>query len=420
MKTTLDRIIFSLIYILIFLSAIGRIQYLATIDSFWIRLYRISIYLIIILGFSYILLRRKVEFKGVNRLLCLMVLYGLIVSLVRYRSINQTLVNEFIIDVLAWPVVFILIQNLFKNLSILKTFRKITMCGVVLIVGITAINLFNLNSLEVNSAIGGGTYCVAVLPLVYFFFSKKVGNFFTIIVMILIMISTKRSSFLALLLGIFVYYISDAIVQKTSRKKLNKMLSLMLMVVIVSVVGLYLINTSDIEIFQRFTSEDTTLSGRTVLWGNILIDYGSQGFGEKLFGNGMHAVKYKFNPYGLGWYAHNSFIETLYDYGVIGLVALIVFVIFIIKKTVNMNIKKRQLAPVMSSTIPPLLFYAVASYFFEVGQIILFYSFIWSLCIAVEEKVYLKQQLNTHKICCNKEQRNTYIKPENLARKGKP
>ena len=101
---------------------------------------------------------------------------------------------------------------------------------------------------------------MAVLPLVYFFFSKKVGNFFTIIVMILIMISTKRSSFLALLLGIFVYYISDAIVQKTSRKKLNKMLSLMLMVVIVSVVGLYLINTSDIEIFQRFTSEDTTLS----------------------------------------------------------------------------------------------------------------------------------------------------------------
>ena len=106
-------------------------------------------------------------------MLCLMVLYGLIVSLVRYRSINQTLVNEFIIDVLAWPVVFILIQNLFKNLSILKTFRKITMCGVVLIVGITAINLFNLNSLEVNSAIGGGHIVWLSCPWFIFSFRKK-------------------------------------------------------------------------------------------------------------------------------------------------------------------------------------------------------------------------------------------------------
>lgn len=393
-----------------FLSAIGRIQYSATMQSFWIQLYRASIYLIIILGFIYIILKRKVELKGIDGLLCLMVFYEVMISFIRYRSMNKILFNEFMVDVLAWPVIFILTQKLFKNLSIFKTFRIITMCGAVLIVGLTAINLSNLNRLGVNSAIGGAAYCVAVLPLLYFFFSKKVGNFFTVIVTLLIMISTKRSSFLALLLGVFAYYASEAIVQEISRKKLKKMLSLMFMATIVSVVGLYLINTADIKIFQRFTNRDVTLSGRTVLWENILIDYGNQGLGEKLFGNGMHAVKYKFNPYGLGWYAHNSFIETLYDYGLIGLAVLIMFVTIIVKKTVYMNMKKSKIAPVMSSTIPALFFYALASYFFEVGQTSLFYAFIWSLCIAVEEKVCLKQEKTTQKIHRIEKHRNTYIR----------
>ena len=99
----------------------------------------------------------------------------------------------------------------------------------------------------------------------------------------------------------------------------------------------------------------------------------------------MHAVKYKINPYGLGWYAHNSFIETLYDFGIIGLGMLILFIVLLIKETITMNKQKSEFAPVLSSSIPSLLFYASASYFFEVGQTILIYAFIWGLCLAISE-----------------------------------
>lgn len=394
MKTTLARMVFSLMYILIFFSAVGRIQYLATMETLWIQFYRASVYLIVILGFTYMLLKQKVKLKGINGLLCLMVFYEIGISLYQYGSINQTLFNEFVIDVLAWPVIFILTQNLFKDLNILDLFKKITICGVILVFVMTAINLLNMDIIGTNSAVGGVVYCVAVLPLLYVFVSKKAGNIFSIIAAIFIIISTKRSSFLALLIGFFMYYISDAIIQEMPRKKMNKLLSLMLMLIIVSVVGIYLMEISNVEIFQRFTSGDETLSGRTVLWEKILFRYSNGGFGEKLFGNGMHAVKFKINPYGLGWYAHNSFIEALYDYGIIGLAILLMFVLVIIKRTVSMNKKKRKIAPVMFLTIPPLFFYALASYFFEVGQTILFYSFIWSFCIAVEEKVYIKQEIN--------------------------
>lgn len=399
MKTTLDRVLFSLVYIFIFSSAIGRIQYSATTAALWINLYRLSIYLIIFLGIAYILFKHKVRFDKITILICLMVLYEAIISIFQYKRINISLFNEFVIDVLAWPLIFVLTHSFIKDVGIPRSFKKITICGVFLILAITAINLFNMDTMGINAAIGGVTYCVAVLPLMYFFFSKKAEKILTIVVLILVMVSTKRSAFLALLIGVFAYYISDAVIQEISRKKFNKMLSLMLMVFLVSIVGIYLLETSNIDIIQKFTSGDETLSGRTILWERILVNYGNQSFIEKLFGNGMHAVKYKINPYGLGWYAHNSFIETLYDYGVIGLILLILFVVVIIKKTVSMNMQKSKFAPVMSSTIPPLLFYAFSSYFFEVGQMILFYSFIWSLCIAVMDKGDLNQKVMSPAIC---------------------
>lgn len=144
-----------------------------------------------------------------------------------------------------------------------------------------------------------------------------------------------------------------------------------------------MLGNSDLEIIQEFTSDDETLSGRTLLWEGILTNYNSLSFGEKLFGSGMHAVKYKYNPYGLGWYAHNSFIETLYDYGIVGLLLLIAFIVVIIKKTLEMNSRKSIVAPIMSVTIPSMLLFASSSYFFEIGQTMLFYSFIWSLCITI-------------------------------------
>lgn len=392
MKTTLDRIIYVLMYILIFVAVICRIEYTAQIIPTWIQTYRMSLYAIILLGFLFLFLKKTIEIKGVSGFLFIMVLYELAVTLAGYRTLNQTLFNEFMVDTLAWPVIFILTYSLYRDGSIRIPFKVISACGVTIILALTAVNLSRMNIIGINPAIGGVTFCVAVLPVVYMFFSKKTGIVATVIVTILIMISTKRSSFLALLVGIFAFYISDALVQQVQRKKLNRMLALMLLAVVLAVVGIYLMDTSNLAIVQRFTSADDTMSGRTILWQRILRMFSEQSFSAKLFGNGMHAVKHKINPYGLGWYAHNSFIEALYDYGIIGVGMLILFVVFIIKKTIMLNKQKNALAPVLSSTIPPLLFYSSASYFFEVGQTMLIYAFIWGLCFAISEKEPVESQ----------------------------
>lgn len=385
MRVALDKLIFCLMYILIFVAVICRIEYTALLVPVWIAVYRISLYAIIMLGFLFIIVMKEIIIKGISGVLYIMVFYELVITVVGYGSLNRTLFNEFMVDTLAWPLIFILTYSLYRDDSIRKPFKVISALGITIIFGITAVNLSRINAVGMNRAISGVPFSVAVLPLVYMFFSKKTGIAATIIAAILIIISTKRSSFLVLLIGVFAFFISDVLVQQVQRKKLNKMLALMFLSVVVFVVGMYLLDNSDIAIIQRFTNGDATLSGRTMLWQRIIKIFSEQGLSNKLFGNGMHAVKYKINPYGLGWYAHNSFIETLYDFGIIGLGMLILFIVLLIKETITMNKQKSEFAPVLSSSIPSLLFYASASYFFEVGQTILIYAFIWGLCLAISE-----------------------------------
>ena len=383
MKISLNKTLFSLFYILIFVAVIGRIQYSATTIALWINIYRASVYLIILIGIIYIIYRHRFKYNKTVILLTIMMLYEAFISIYRYRRINLTLFNEFIIDVLAWPLIFILTYNFTRDMGVPQSFKKVSICGVSAILIITAVNISNMSAIGINPAVGGVGYCVAVLPLIYFYFPKRLEKIIAVIMLLIVMLSTKRSSFLAVLIGIFVYYLSDAIIQEMPRKKFNKMFSVMLLVVIIAIVGIYMLGNSDLEIIQEFTSDDETLSGRTLLWEGILTNYNNLSFGEKLFGSGMHAVKYKYNPYGLGWYAHNSFIETLYDYGIVGLLLLIAFIVVIIKKTLEMNSRKSIVAPIMSVTIPSMLLFASSSYFFEIGQTMLFYSFIWSLCITI-------------------------------------
>ena len=384
-KTGLKRMVFSSIYILIFLSAIGRIQYVSTEQRFWLQLYRASGYLIIIMGILFILLRRVVLLNRMKTLLYFMLVYETVITIMAYGSINQYLFNEFVLDVLTWPFIYIVTWDCVMSLGIPENFKKITVCGVGTILFFSVIHLMQMGSIDINMAISGVSYCVAVLPLIYLFFSEHLKKPLTVVILVIVMISTKRTSFLALLIGIFVYCISDTVVQEMAVKKRNRMLALFIAAIVVSLVGYYLLEYSNLDIILRFTNEDGTMSGRIRLWEMILSAYENQGLLGKLIGNGMHAVKYKINPYGLGWYAHNSFIEMLYDYGAVGLATLLVFVISIIKRAIRMNRKKSSLAPVMSSIIPHMLLFAFASYFFEVGQTILFYSFILGSCVAIED-----------------------------------
>lgn len=171
MKINLNRTLFSLFYILIFISAIGRIQYAATMASLWINIYRASIYSIILIGIVYILFTQSIRFNKITLLLTAMVLYEIVVTIYRYNRINQTLFNEIVIDLLAWPLIFILTYNFITDFGVPHYFKYISICGVSLILIFTAINISQIGSIGINPAVGGSCILCGGSPVSVFLLS---------------------------------------------------------------------------------------------------------------------------------------------------------------------------------------------------------------------------------------------------------
>jgi O-antigen ligase len=122
-------------------------------------------------------------------------------------------------------------------------------------------------------------------------------------------------------------------------------------------------------------------SGRTEIWQTVWRKFASSPFSEKLFGHGFHAVAYKVMPLGYSRFAHNSWLEILYDYGMVGLGLIVILVLYFIVKTVKMIREKSAMSPVMGYTIVGMLVMATVSYFFEQSVIILPFCMVWGICV---------------------------------------
>jgi O-antigen ligase len=91
---------------------------------------------------------------------------------------------------------------------------------------------------------------------------------------------------------------------------------------------------------------------------------------EKIWGHGFQSVYYRLRPGGFSRFSHNSYIEYLYDYGIIGLSLLVLFVLFLIIIEIKFIREKNKYAPVMGMLLIITIFLSAFSYFFEESNII--------------------------------------------------
>ena len=133
---------------------------------------------------------------------------------------------------------------------------------------------------------------------------------------------------------------------------------------------LYLENRSGLEIFDRFSKLSTDGgSGRDVIWAITLQAFNVSNLREKIWGHGFQSVYYRLRPGGFSRFSHNSYIEYLYDYGIIGLSLLVLFVLFLIIIEIFIR-EKNKYAPVMGLLLIITIFLSAFSYFFEESNII--------------------------------------------------
>ena len=183
--------------------------------------------------------------------------------------------------------------------------------------------------------------------------------------------STKRTGTIALILGILVMLVLDAHIQGSLREKWKKYMYLFIAICIGSGAVLYLENRSGLEIFDRFSKLSTDGgSGRDIIWAITLQAFKTSNIREKIFGHGFQSVYYRLKPGGFSRFSHNSYIEYLYDYGIIGLSLLVLFVLSLIIIEIKFIREKNKYAPVMGMLLIITIFLSAFSYFFEESNII--------------------------------------------------
>ena len=294
------------------------------------------------------------------------------------------------VDILIWPISVIVYYNYSYYYDITKIAQNkaiwffFAMCAI----AVPLIKIHLSGAGNIGQVIFLTYLCITTLPLVLILTNNRSYRNLSMVLAVLISTaSTKRAGTLALILGLFIMLVVEAHIQGTLNQRWKKYLKIMLLILIGTIMVFYLESTGRIQILDRFARlGDDGGSGRDVIWLIVLNAYHSSGLVQRLFGHGFQSVYYILRPGGFYRFAHNSYIEYLYDYGTVGLILLLVFIIALIVSTIDMVRRKARFAPVMCLLLVISVFLGMFSYFFEESNIIMPVAVAYGVILGMDKK----------------------------------
>lgn len=294
------------------------------------------------------------------------------------------------VDILIWPISVIVYYNYSYYYDITKIAQNkaiwffFAMCAI----AVPLIKIYLSGAGNIGQVIFLTYFCITTLPLVLILTNNRSYRNLSMVLAVLISTaSTKRAGTLALILGLFIMLVVEAHIQGTLNQRWKKYLKIMLLILMGTIIVFYLENAGRIQILDRFARlGDDGGSGRDVIWLIVLNAYHSSGLVQRLFGHGFQSVYYILRPGGFYRFAHNSYIEYLYDYGTVGLILLLVFIIALIVSTIDMVRRKARFAPVMCLLLVISVFLGMFSYFFEESNIIMPVAVAYGVILGLDKK----------------------------------
>ena len=304
----------------------------------------------------------------------LILLYVLSVAFFIYRPGTILVIS----NMFPWPLTYLVFFAYTKDKELPKSFRYTVAAGV-LICGVLFIRTL-LTRYSKESNIGSVYQVVVYLPLILLLFGKNGKLVFSVFTTLLLIASTKRAGLLAIAAGFCGYFVLTAAQQGTLKKRLKSIIGITVGGVVCLAAVLYYIEATNSKILDRLAniSEDGG-SGRTEMWMQILSSFHASSMTQKLFGHGFHAVPYLIKPFGQNVYAHNSYIEFLYDLGIVGLAFLICIVVDMVRFLLRLIKEKNPLAPSAFFAMCIVLMFSMVSYWFEESGTIMMVAIYWGI-----------------------------------------
>lgn len=319
----------------------------------------------------------------------------LLVVLILYESIIAVLTNSAYfpyapIDILIWPMSIILFWNYSdqQNIKNVISPRIIWYYYAICIFSIPLITIHLSGAGNYGQIVFPTYFCITSLPLVLLFveneFLKKLAVLLSVVISAA---STKRGGTIALFTGLFIFYLVDAYIQGSVKKKWKKLLGTLIVFFVGFLIVSYLERNSSLLIINRFykLSSDGG-SGRDVIWKTVMDAFRMSSLHQRILGHGFQSVYYELRPGGASRFAHNSYIEFLYDFGIVGLGLLLFFVFSMLINLLRMLKRESKYAPIMSMLVIITAFLSLVSYFFEESKIIMPTAVALGVVLGLERK----------------------------------
>lgn len=319
-------------------------------------------------------------------------LYTLVTS-VNIVFITRTSIND-LSDAVGWALFFISSYMLQKKgiLKIEDVFNYLDLTKIICVIASLGIVFMHLTGIIPGTSEMYPTYVLLALcpfALYQIDLNKRVkfNILFLVVTFIIMLMTSKRSCVLVIALGMVCYYFTKARIQSRNiRAIFNKIIKYVIVIILLFLIMYFFALQMGLDIIYRISDMlggDT--NGRSILWDNVLSAFFNSSFYAWLFGHGYHSFRfYQFAGYFTnlnGNLAHNDFLNTLYDYGFIGLFTYAVLTFNFIKMYFKLLKNKSVAVPSYAFSVVMLIIMSMVSYFCIESRIINFVAIYWGIIL---------------------------------------
>jgi len=380
-------ILINLICVMTFASSYFDIIYRqGTGGAIWLYLFNYSIYIIAFLSaiFIWIYLYKERRIYSIVIIMLLVFIYEVTISWV----FGILEFREIIRDNLAWILVFCCFYcyaftgRILGNQLFVQIINMGTAIFCILIIPNVHMHMIGIDAR--GNIIGPLYYSFGFLGLVLLYSGRNVKIFFSIVMSLMILLSEKRTGFAIIIIGLLLYGLVQINMEGTLKYRIKKYIRLVVIVLLAAYSGYWFIITYDINIIERLRLlllDGDTGSGRLIIWRMIINYVRKSSLKHKILGYGFHAVPKLIRPLGREIFAHNCFLEILFDFGFLGLAFVITTLIWCSIKTLKMFWYQHKMTPIMAYVLVVVFLLSMFGYFFEEPRFIMPVMILCGMCI---------------------------------------
>lgn len=201
-----------------------------------------------------------------------------------------------------------------------------------------------------------------MLPLLLL--AKKKGVKYTALFLtgFILILSGKRTGFVAMVLGLFLYYVVTAHCSSSLKEKGKTILGMIIAGLLITFLLYFLVEFFNLPFLERLETAFTEgEGGRDLIWGKIFDGLEVAPFHKLMFGHGLKNVPvYVGSKNAL---AHCDYLEILFDHGIVSLVFYVSFWLSMIGKVISFIKRKSPYAGVLTFALVIAMFLSAFSNF---------------------------------------------------------